>query len=531
MARGVGVAAVVVALYLCGALMVEAGKDFSLLAQEIQRDSKPLGANVTCEECTDIVNIMFDVAENATVRAEFEADINASCRKYIPKEADICIKYGDALVDKLLPWIDKELKGLACRDARAVCSNFVQACKNPCCATPTLPEKVRLSIYDLPGGNGTGFVATWTTLMNTSTHTVQWGTSNTSGTFPYSANGLSRTHTHGGWVGVVHSAAMTNLRPATRYFYRVGDASGGWSRVWSFETLPTNAGTSARPLRVLQIGDMGYGPKSDKTVAEMIKEVDAGTVDLVLHVGDVSYADGDMPHWDAFLTKIESISARVPYMTNPGNHELWYNFTAYRTMFYTPASTYADNRMFYSFNYGGVHFTQLNTETFEDTANIDMQQRDWLALDLKQARANPHRGMIIATGHRPFYCTNGGAKDKDCVTFAELLRAEAENLLVGYHADMVINAHMHGYERTFPVAYGRPTATNYLFPASPVYVVNGAGGNREGNDQPHANQPWSAGPATNQIGYARMTITPNKLTYDYVIASNATVFDSFVLIK
>ncbi len=117
------------------------------------------------------------------------------------------------------------------------------------------------------------------------------------------------------------------------------------------------------------------------------------------------------------------------------------------------------------------------------------------------------------------------------MTFAQLLRAEAESLLVAHQADLVITAHMHGYERTFPVAYENPTATNYLFPASPVYVVNGAGGNRESNDRPRADKPWSAGVPTGEIGYARMTVTPNELAYTFILAVNGTQHDSFVIVK
>lgn len=235
-----------------------------------------------------------------------------------------------------------------------------------------------------------------------------------------------------------------------------------------------------------------------------------------------------MPHWDVFLSKIENISARVPYMTNPGNHELWYNFTAYKTHFWTPASYFFDNRMFYSFDYGGVHFTQMNTETFEDTANIDNQQLAWLAQDLSNRNRS---GFTLATGHRPFYCSTDHGKGKDCDFFASLLRTKAEELLIGHGVDLVITAHMHGYERSWPVAHGLPTARNYILPASPVYVVNGAGGNRESNSNPDANFPWCAGNHTASIGFATITVAGNRLKFDFVIAATGAVEDTFTIIK
>ena len=499
--------------------------------------SSPLGLNISCNECTDIVNVMFEVAKNATVRAALIADVNGTCLKLFPTkphEAALCIEFGDQIVDKLLPWIDFQLETLAW-DARAVCSNFVPVCKNPCCSTDTIPEMLRLSLSGI--GNASNMAITWTTLKNTSTHTVQWGPASQTqeetpprvSDLPFSSEGWSRTYTFGGWVGVVHTAVMYNLQPGTRYNYRVGDVKGGWSDIWTFSTIPSNAGTVARPLRLVQIGDMGYANKSDDTVAAIIAEIDKGNVDMVLHVGDVSYADGDMPHWDLYLRKIERIAARVPYMTNPGNHELWYNFTAYKTHFWTPASLHADHRMFYSFDFGGVHFTQMNTETITDTANMDQQQVDWLASDL--AGRDKKTKFTIATGHRPFYCTNGGSKDKDCVLFTKVLRREAEQVLIAHHVDLVITAHMHGYERTWPVADGEPTAHNYALPSSPAYVVNGAGGNRESNNNPNANQPWSAGNHTASVGYARITITGASLLFEFVVSANRSVFDSFIIQK
>ena len=75
---------------------------------------------------------------------------------------------------------------------------------------------------------------------------------------------------------MVHEAVLTNLAPNTQYYYRVGDNVGGWSSVFSFTTLPSDIGSTARPLRIAQIGDMGYGPHSDATVATIAQWVKDG---------------------------------------------------------------------------------------------------------------------------------------------------------------------------------------------------------------------------------------------------------------
>jgi hypothetical protein len=76
------------------------------------------------------------------------------------------------------------------------------------------------------------------------------------------------------------------------------------SNTFSFRTLEADAGSEAHPLRVASIGDMGYGPASDATVARVTGLVQAGQIDLVIHDGDISYADGEMGHWDVFMRKV-----------------------------------------------------------------------------------------------------------------------------------------------------------------------------------------------------------------------------------
>ena len=310
-----GIAALMGVLVMVMWQAAPAACDVPLVAQYLQaRLSKPLGlegglAKISCAECKVFANEMFEIGANATFRELVDAGINSSCPVLFPKSSHICDVLGEAVVNDLIPFIDKQLLTIAW-DAQAFCSNFVPVCFNPCCATPTGPEKLRLSLTGRAGL--TEMAVSWTTLQNTSTHTVQWGVGSAPGTpLPSSSNGWSRTYTHGGWIGIVHTAIMTDLEPGMPYTYRVGDANGGWSRTWNFTTLPTNAGTTQRPMRLLNIGDMGYSNDSDATVAALEAEIDAGTVDLLLHVGDVSYADGDMAHWDIYLQKVKCVDTTV----------------------------------------------------------------------------------------------------------------------------------------------------------------------------------------------------------------------------
>ena len=69
---------------------------------------------------------------------------------------------------------------------------------------------------------------------------------------------------------------------------------------------------------------------------------------------------------------------------------------------------------------------------------------------------------------------------------------------------------------------------DYAKPAAPVYVVNGAAGNRESQEQP-ATAPWSVF-ESGEVGYALITITGPRLDFAF-FAANGTLLDTFAITK
>jgi hypothetical protein len=261
------------------------------------------------------------------------------------------------------------------------------------------------------------------------------------------------------------------------------------------------------------------------------------------------YADGAMQHWDMMMRKTAPYGSIVPVLYCRGNHELWNNFTAYKTrlgdsqpLAIDPATgiATANNGSYYSLRIGpSVHLTTFNSETALDTADIDPDQLTWLKADLTAARANSSVVWLLAGAHRPLYCTNDGGKGSDCGTFAGVLRGLGETAFVSSKTDLVAAAHMHGYERTYPVNNLIPSGTSYNSPAAPVYIVNGGAGNREGNENPSGNQPWSApGAHFGDIGFGLMTIIAqpgvaggSSLNYQYIRSADGAVLDNFTITK
>lgn len=81
---------------------------------------------------------------------------------------------------------------------------------------------------------------------------------------------------------------MHDLKPKTIYHYRVGNGDSSWSDVYSFVT----SSPDLTPMTYAVIADMAYDEQSDYTVSSVSKLVQEGTVQAVIHSGDISYADG-----------------------------------------------------------------------------------------------------------------------------------------------------------------------------------------------------------------------------------------------
>lgn len=177
-----------------------------------------------------------------------------------------------------------QLQTLAWDIPQVFCSTVLPLCTVSCCnstdGTSYAPEQVHLAFNS---SDLTELRVTWVTLNATTTSTVRFGPRG--GALTSSVAGTAWTYTYGGWIGVIHSAVMTGLARGAAYSYQVGDAAGGWSRVFNTTTLPADVGSAANPLRVVQIADMGYASKSDDTVAALTRVAATGGAHFVLHPG------------------------------------------------------------------------------------------------------------------------------------------------------------------------------------------------------------------------------------------------------
>jgi len=274
---------------------------------------------------------------------------------------------------------------------------------------------------------------------------------------------------------MIHSVTLTNLSEGTTYYYSVD----GLPDVFQFTYVPPTKPNSFAPVHLGLVSDLGQTNVSASNVAVM-----AGwNLDAILHSGDLSYADGYDPLWDSYGRMMQSLASRVPVMSTDGNHEVGagvetrvsYN-ARYPMPFKQSGST---SNAYWSRDIGPVHVIGLSSYSSTDSSSFQFQ---WLAQDL-QAVDRTRTPWIVVMMHVPWYNSNTNHKNE-----AFLMMLDMEDLLFKAGVDLVLDGHVHAYERTLGVYQ------NVTNECGPVYLTMGDGGNREGVAKPWVvPQPsWSA---------------------------------------
>lgn len=192
--------------------------------------------------------------------------------------------------------------------------------------------------------------------------------------------------------------------------------------------------------------------------------------DIILHVGDISYAGtgkedeiegvwyvkkfehllisflgtcglGKLNHWHPTFPTW-SLSVWIYYYNNGnmlGNHEKYYNWTSFKNRFQMPRSPQVHSPFFYSYDFGPLHIVSLSTEDYVEPFDTGSKQLAWLEQDLKAAAANrANVPWIFVLGHRPMY-----SSDQDARNWMNAMKTYFEPLMKQYQVDLGIYGHEH----------------------------------------------------------------------------------------
>jgi len=233
--------------------------------------------------------------------------------------------------------------------------------------------------------------------------------------------------------------------------------------------------------------------------------------------------------------QIEPIAAYVPWMTTVGNHESFYNFTAYEKRLEMPGSnsckgTDSCSNYYYSYDFGGLHIVSMSSEAYKNPYGPTSDQIQWLENDLIQANANRARvPWVVVLAHRPFY-----SSDND-TNFNEP-RTSIEPYLVKHKVDFTITGHMHCYERTYPVNNVVPVMTpgiskNYFVnPQAPFHLIIGNAGawiHEKWNEMPN----WSVTRSLD-YGFGRLDVhNATHIHFQMIKHDDNQVHDEMWVIK
>jgi len=226
------------------------------------------------------------------------------------------------------------------------------------------------------------------------------------------------------------------------------------------------------------VGDTGQ----TEVTRGVLKHLSEMKPHALLHTGDLSYADGFPPRWDTFGRLAEPLMSKVPMLVVAGNHDVTLNgveSTAFRARYPTPyLASGSASQDWFSHDVGIAHVIGLNSYAPVTPGRFDGSNApmfEWLKGDL----ASIDRALtpwVIVMFHVPWYSSNAGH-------YKEALRAQEklEPLLYDAGVDVVLNGHVHAYERSRPVRDWKEDA------CGAVHLTVGDGGNYEG---PYG-QSWS----------------------------------------
>ncbi|KAJ6843278.1 putative inactive purple acid phosphatase 27 isoform X1 [Iris pallida] len=360
-----------------------------------------------------------------------------------------------------------------------------------------------------------------------------------------------------GWrdPGYIHTSFLKDLWPNLMYTYKIGhklfNGSYVWTPSYSFKASPYPGQDSLQ--RVVIFGDMGkaeadgsneyndFQPGSLNTTGQLIK--DLNNIDMVLHIGDICYANGYLSQWDQFTAQIEPIASSVPYMVGSGNHERdWPGTGSFyknldsggecgvlvETMFYVPTEN--RQKFWYSTDYGMFRFCIADTEhdwrpgteqySFIEhcLSTADRQKQPWLIF-------LAHR--VLGYSSDLYYGLEG--------TFAEPMGRESlQELWQKYKVDIAFFGHVHNYERTCPVYQNscvRNASHHYSGPfAATTHVVVGGGGASLSTYSPIKTK-WSYFKDLD-FGFAKLTaFNHSSLLFEYKKSRDGEVYDHFTIAR
>lgn len=324
----------------------------------------------------------------------------------------------------------------------------------------------------------------------------------------------------------IYTATLENLDAGQTYKYRIGYEQ---KRTDWYE-LTTEA-QDTHNFKALIFADSQSSDYTDWHNLAATAYANNSDANFFINMGDLVDNGYDLSQWNSWFSSVEQIITKIPVAPVQGNHETyttdWQTAmpTPYLTMFNLPANgSDAYKNQYYSYDYGDVHFTVINTqdnEMHQFQPDMLQAQMDWLENDL----ASTDKKWKVVLMHRDILrYSRDGAPIGDQIIFTEEGK-EFMPIFDKYHVDAVISAHLHTYRRRAQLTNFQPNDHGTL------YILSGVSGNVRYPNLWHDNPlDKYVAPQPETDNFMVLDASEDKLTFSAYLPDN-TLMDTVTLTK
>jgi hypothetical protein len=270
------------------------------------------------------------------------------------------------------------------------------------------------------------------------------------------------------------------------------------------------------------VGDFGCSKNTEKTISN----IEDKKPELVLPLGDLSYQSTA----DCWFDAMSPFKGKI--MITLGFHDV----NDGKSKMNQYINSFDLNKQYNSFDYRHVHFVNLASESNFEQGSA---QYKFINEDLKKASENKDIDWIVVTTYGPFYTSPSTHKaEKD-------LRDIYHPIFEKYDVDLVLQAHNHNYQRTYPISYNsggdssKPFVTNQNttgynnHTAGTVFALIGTGG--ESFYPLNGQAPFVANQFEGKFGFLDIDISNGNphstLTGTYYDNKGNAILDQFAIEK
>lgn len=269
-----------------------------------------------------------------------------------------------------------------------------------------------------------------------------------------------------------YQVQLQGLQPNSIYEYRIVTAKS--KGTWHSIKTDNDKGFTALIFPDSQSSDYSGWQQLARAAQQRHKDSE-----LYINMGDLVDNGQYGSQWRAWLGSVEPFSADTAFAPVIGNHEAYsldWQMTppkAYINLFAVPGNGLPEyKRQFYSFDYGPVHFTVLDTNFHEAQGwqpQLLTDELRWLEQDLANSKA---RWKIVLQHRDVFmYAFSKESGRPERATFFLDFSRQLMPLYEKYGVDAVLSAHLHTYRRRLPLRNFAPSD------AGITYILTGVAGN------------------------------------------------------